>query len=144
MRFVLTLAAVAAMAVPALAEDGNVSKATLSALGLDIQQMSDQEGLKVRGLSSQAEAYGQSTLFIGLTYSDVNGLNTAVVTDTNGGRGTDENAGGGNDSSAELLAHQGSGISATLQNTAQVRMGVATGGVSANAQAGGVRVIAGF
>ena len=56
------MALVAAMvAAPLNAEDGNVSAATLSSLGLGgMELLSDTDGLAVRGMSSTAEATSMS------------------------------------------------------------------------------------
>ncbi len=101
---VFCLAALAVLAAaPAFAGEGNVSSSTLSALGLGgMEVMSDTDGMKVRGMSSNASAFGASSLFAQLS-DPLNPGNFVVVTDVNGGRGSDENAG----LSADSLATQG-------------------------------------
>ena len=82
----------ALVAVPALAEEGNVPQATLSSLGLGgMQVMSDTDGMQVRGLSSNAQATSLS-LFSAFLFDPNTGVNFSF----NGadfGRATDENAG---------------------------------------------------
>jgi hypothetical protein len=79
-------------AIPAFAEDGNVPQATLSSLGLDgMQVVSDQEGLEVRGMSSNAQATSLSLINVVL-FDPVTAANFQFnVADF--GRATDENAG---------------------------------------------------
>lgn len=96
-------AAVALMALPAWAGDGKVPKSVLSSLGLSgMQEMSDTDGMQVRGMSADAFAFGASSLFAQLS-DPSNPGNFITLTDVNGGRGSDENAG----LSADALANQG-------------------------------------
>ncbi|MDA7977743.1 MAG: hypothetical protein MPJ50_03100 [Pirellulales bacterium] len=54
-------------AAPAFAEDGGVSRAQLTSLGLgNIQPVSDDEGLKVRGRASFASTDGNSVAFVNI------------------------------------------------------------------------------
>ncbi len=101
---VFGLAAMAILvAVPAFAGEGNVSNSTLSALGLGgLEVMSDTDGMKVRGMSSNAFAFGASSLFAQLS-DPQNPGNFVTGSDVNGGRGSDENAG----LSVDSLATQG-------------------------------------
>ncbi|HEV8069486.1 MAG TPA: hypothetical protein VGP76_17225 [Planctomycetaceae bacterium] len=51
-RFIVFVCAIALMSAPALAEDGHVSKRSLSQMGLGgMKVVSDQEGMQVRGTS---------------------------------------------------------------------------------------------
>lgn len=110
----LTAFAVVALLVSTVsAEDRTVSKSTLSALGLgQMEIMSDAEGLQVRGMSSNAGAFGAS-LSAGQMSDPRNPGNFLVLTDANGSRGSDENS-GLNITSAATQGPQGSALNGTL------------------------------
>ncbi len=101
-RTVALCLALALMAVPALADDGTLSQDALSSLGLGgMQVVSDDAGMQVRGMSSNAFAYGGSLVFGQLTHAA--SASFFVASDLNGGGASDENAG----LSADSLATQG-------------------------------------
>ena len=108
----LTTAAVLAMGIaPAMAEDGRVSQATLSALGLgQMEVLSDADGMQVRGMSSSAMTMGTSLVFGQLI--DPATKSFVVASDINTAGATAENAGKGLPSSAQHV--QGSGVALTL------------------------------
>lgn len=110
----LTVIAIVALLVSsALAEDRTVSKSTLAALGLgQMEVMSDAEGLQVRGMSSNAAAFGAS-LSAGQMSDPRTPGNFLVLTDTNGSRGNAENA-GLSIASAATQGPQGSALNGTL------------------------------
>ena len=84
MRPALALALVAVLcAAPALAGDGNVSQATLSTLGLGgMQEISDAEGMQVRGMASSFGSVKGTSLILGrLLTPDTK--NTVVGNSTN-------------------------------------------------------------
>jgi hypothetical protein len=91
MKYALALVAVFVLvASPAFAGDGNVSPATLKTLGLGgMKVVSDVEGMKVRGMSSNAAGAGAS--FAGAVAID--GLNFAVAADAQIAASSAENAG---------------------------------------------------
>lgn len=103
----------AVVATPALADDGNVSQAALADLGLgNMQVVSDTAGMEVRGMSSNALAFGASLVFGQLL--DINNPgNFFVASDTNGGIATAENA-GLNAASLAANGPQGSSIIGNL------------------------------
>jgi len=95
------------------ADDGKVSNSTLAALGLgQMEIMSDTEGLQVRGMSSNAGAFGASLSAAQMADPRTPG-NFLVITDANGSRGTDENA-GLNITSLATQGPQGSALNGTL------------------------------
>jgi hypothetical protein len=103
MSLVVGAILMALVAVPALAGDGKVPQSVLQSLGLSgLQEMSDSDGMQVRGMSAEAFAFGASSLFAQLS-DPSNPGNFVTATDINGGRGSDENAG----LSADALATQG-------------------------------------
>jgi len=103
MSLVVGAVLVALVAVPVLAGDGKVPQSVLQSLGLSgLQEMSDSDGMQVRGMSAEAFAFGASSLFAQLS-DPSNPGNFVTATDINGGRGSDENAG----LSANALATQG-------------------------------------
>ncbi|MGD9858045.1 MAG: hypothetical protein AB7U20_24125, partial [Planctomycetaceae bacterium] len=113
-RTVLTTAAMLAMGIaPALAEEGQVSNQTLSAVGLGgMQVMSDVDGLQVRGLSSNAASGGSSLLVGQMAFNDANGTQFVFGSDFNTSRATSENAGLNAVSTAQH--NQGSGLILSL------------------------------
>jgi hypothetical protein len=128
MKFALALAAVLALvASPALAGDGNVSPSKLKALGLGgIKVVSDAEGMKVRGMSSNAATSGAS--FAGAFA--VSGLNFAVAADTQLAASSAENA-GLNAASAAAAAQVANALAVALANVA---LATASGNAAAAAQ----------
>ncbi len=77
-------------AMPAFADDGQVSRSALADLGLGgMAVVSDAAGMEVRGMSSSASAYGGSLVFGQLVYQS----NFFVASDLNGGSASAENAG---------------------------------------------------
>lgn len=111
--FFVCVAAVALLACPAWAGDGKVSKSVLDSLGLGgMQEMSDTDGMQVRGMSAEAFAFGASSLFAQLSDPNNPG-NFITATDVNGGRGSDENAGLSSDALASQ-GPQGSSLAITL------------------------------
>lgn len=118
---------VALTSMPAFAQDGNVSQATLKNLGLGgVQLMSDSEGLQIRGMSSNAESSGQSLIVGQLVDPLTNSF--AFGSDTNRARGTAENAGLNPDSDANHT--QGSAL--TLSLTVGAYTGALSGGAGFN------------
>lgn len=92
MKKCLMMIAVCLLAAPANADD--VPQQTLSALGLgEMTVMSDDAGMQVRGLSSNASAMGLSLTFGQLVYIDQFGQNFQVASDVNAAMATAENAG---------------------------------------------------
>src|SRR5687768_6611185 len=92
MKNVLLVLAVLAVAAPALAGDGQVSKSDLASLGLgQMSVMSDAQGLQVRGMSSSAQSTslltGSAILFDPFTGSSADGAYAVFNrgTATNGG-----------------------------------------------------------
>ena len=80
---VVVAALVVLGAIPALAADGNVPGATLSALGLSgMQEVSDAEGMQVRGMSAKTYASGRSMVVAWLVDPKTN--NWEAGFDTNG------------------------------------------------------------
>lgn len=107
LAFVLPLI-VAAM--PAMADDGQVSQSALADLGLGgMTVVSDEAGMEVRGMSSNASAYGGSLVFGQLVF----GGNFFVASDLNGGNSSAENA-GLNASSTANQGPQGSSVIGNL------------------------------
>ena len=89
---VVVAALVVLGAIPALAADGNVPGATLSALGLSgMQEVSDAEGMQVRGMSSSVQASSLS-LFNAVLYDPYSGA-YYTFSGSSSNRATDENAG---------------------------------------------------
>jgi|GEM_PF-3444188 len=77
-------------AMPALADDGQVSQSALADLGLGgMTVVSDNAGMEVRGMSSNAAAYGGSLIFGQLAFES----SFFVASDLNGGKASAENAG---------------------------------------------------
>ena len=92
MRKLSVFVVLALVASPAFAQDGSVSQDTLAALGLgDMQVMSDEQGMKVRGMSSNAQSTGLAAFSMLLA----NPLTGDVIQlgGSNFARGTAENAG---------------------------------------------------
>ena len=90
--FCLTTVLACLLAVPALADDGNVPQSTLNALGLaGMQTVSDQEGMQVRGMSGRARSMGLS-LVTGLLIDPATSSYVLGV-DTNAARSSAQNAG---------------------------------------------------
>ena len=111
--FLLCSAALALLAAPALADDGQISKATLNSLGLrSLQVIADADGMNIRGFSSSAFAFGASSISAQLS-DPANPGNFIVVTDLNGGRASDENGGLSVDSLA-TQGPQGSSVATNL------------------------------
>jgi hypothetical protein len=76
----------------AYGEDGAIPQATLSSLGLgDMDVVSDQEGLQVRGMSSNAGA-GSMSIVGGLLFDPSTG-SSFNFSNASSGMSTDENAG---------------------------------------------------
>ncbi|HEX5103140.1 MAG TPA: hypothetical protein VFV87_04985 [Pirellulaceae bacterium] len=113
-RASLMIAALVAMvSVPAFAEDGHVSKATLRSLGLGgMQVMSDADGMQVRGLSSNAASGGSSLVAGQLAFNDASGTQFVIGSDFNTSRATAVNA--GLNASSTSSHNQGSGLILTL------------------------------
>jgi len=107
MKNVVALAVLMVLvAAPALAGDGNVPQATLSALGLGgMQVVSDAQGMQVRGMSSNAQATSVS-FFSAFLFDPFSGSNFAFV-GADFGRATDENAGLNATSSASVASAAG-------------------------------------
>ena len=102
----LVVAVVVLVAMPALAEDGNVPQATLSALGLSgMHVVSDSEGMGVRGMSSTAQATSLSYVSVNL-FDPATGASLSFVS-VDYSRATDENAGLNATSSAEASTTAG-------------------------------------
>lgn len=97
-------------AMPAMADDGQVSQSALADLGLGgMAVVSDEAGMEVRGMSSNAYAYGGSLVFGQLVF----GANFFVASDVNGGNASAENA-GLNAASSASQGPQGSSIIGNL------------------------------
>lgn len=134
LAFVLPLV-VAAM--PAFADDGQVSRSALADLGLGgMEVVSDEAGMEVRGMSSNASAYGGSLVFGQLVF----GANFFVASDLNGGQSSAENA-GLNATSNATQGPQGSSIigNLTINNPALAFIGnfVGNAGNASNIGAAG-------
>ena len=115
---------VALVACPAMADDGNVSQATLGALGLgSMQVMSDQEGLAIRGMSSSAVSSGGSLIVGQLQYIDNFGVNFFTASDAALSRGTAQNAGLQNLSAASHIQATGIVGALNVNNPAGVYIG---------------------
>ena len=72
MKSLLTLMVLVAalVAVPAMAEDGNVSDSTLSSLGLGgMELLSDADGMSVRGMASYGASAGAVVSGLGLFHT---------------------------------------------------------------------------
>lgn len=92
MKNVLMVLAVLALASPALAGDGQVSRSDLAAVGLgQMSVISDVQGMQVRGMSSSAEATGL-LLGSGVLFDPSTG-SSATAAFSLFSRGTAENAG---------------------------------------------------
>ena len=128
MKFALALAAVLALvASPALAGDGNVSPSTLKSLGLGgMKVVSDTEGMKVRGMSSNAATGGTS---FAAAFS-ASGIVFAVGVDANTAASSAENA-GLNAASASASAQAANALAVALANIALATAG-GTSTASAN------------
>ena len=134
LAFVLPLVGAA---VPAFADDGQVSRSALADLGLGgMEVVSDEAGMEVRGMSSNASAYGGSLVFGQLVF----GANFFVASDLNGGQSSAENAGLNATSSANQ-GPQGSSIigNLTVNNPALAFIGnfVGNAGNASNIGAAG-------
>ena len=80
------------VAAPVMAEEGNLSDATLSSLGLgSLQVLSDANGMEVRGMSSSSQASSLSFASFLIFDPNTGASWTGQVADF--GRGTAENAG---------------------------------------------------
>lgn len=83
----LVLAVLVVMAAPAFAVDGNVSQTTLKSVGLsELQQMSDSEGMQVRGrLNGNGGVIGTSLISFQLVSPDTkNYINGASINTVDG------------------------------------------------------------
>ena len=134
LAFVLPLV-VAAM--PAFADDGQVSRSALADLGLSgMEVVSDEAGMEVRGMSSNASVYGGSLVFGQLVF----GANFFVASDLNGGQASAENA-GLNAASNATQGPQGSSVigNLTINNPALAFIGnfVGNAGNASNVGAAG-------
>ncbi len=141
LAFVLPLI-VAAM--PAMADDGQVSNSALADLGLGgMTVVSDEAGMEVRGMSSNASAYGGSLVFGQLVF----GANFFVASDVNGGSASAENAGLNANSTANQ-GPQGSSIigNLTVNNPALAFMAnfVGNAGNASNVGAAGFSAATAF
>ena len=107
-------------AIPAFAGDGNVSPATLSALGLGgMQVVSDAEGMQVRGTSASVQATSLS-LFSAVLYDPFSGGNF-TFSSSDFARATDENAGLNATASVNVSSAAGnSAFNATIVTGANV------------------------
>jgi hypothetical protein len=74
--------------------------------------MSDAQGMRVRGMSSNAASGGSSLIFGALTFNDASGTQFVAGSDFNTSRSTSENAGLNASSTANHA--QGSGLILTL------------------------------
>ena len=89
----LLVAVIALVANPVFADDGSIPRSTLAALGLvNMEIVSDNDGMDVRGLSSSASARGTSLVF-GVLLDPATPGNFFVASDTNGSGATAENGG---------------------------------------------------
>ena len=98
-RVLLVLMFLGLSTVSATAEDGLISGSDLSALGLgEMQAMSAEQGMEVRGLSGQARSASVSSFVV--TLVDPFSGSSLTQTGGQGSVGSDENAGAGVASSA--------------------------------------------
>ncbi|HEX5103138.1 MAG TPA: hypothetical protein VFV87_04975 [Pirellulaceae bacterium] len=106
-------ALLALASVPALADDGQISKTALRSLGLGgMQVLSDADGMQIRGLSSNAASGGTSMIAGQLVFNDANGSQLVTGSDLNTSRSTAENA--GLNAVSNATHSQGSGLILTL------------------------------
>jgi hypothetical protein len=111
MKKSLAIVAACLMAAPAMA--GEIPQGALVQLGLGgMEVMSDAEGMRVRGRSSNAVAGGTSLLFGQLVFNSDSGNQFVVGSDVNHFRATAENAGLNAVSNAS--GNQGSGLNLSL------------------------------
>jgi hypothetical protein len=111
MKKSLAIVAVCLMAAPAMA--GEVPQGALARLGLGgMEEMSDAQGLQVRGKSSNAVAGGSSLIFGQLSFNSASGTQFVVGSDFNHYRATAENA--GLNASSTATGEQGSDLNLTL------------------------------
>ena len=123
MKNILCLVVAALMvlgAIPAFAADGNVPEATLSALGLGgMQQVSDAEGMQVRGMSASVQASSLSLFSVVLFDPFSNAQWNFSGSDFS--RSTDENAGLNATASVNVSSAAGmDAFSATITTGANV------------------------
>ena len=128
MKYAATLAVVLSFsAVPAFAEDGNVSESALQSLGLaDIQSMTDEEGMEVRGMSGSAMAMGLS-LVTGLVIDPAT-KSFVFGADANAAMSTAENAGKQIFTQAQTVQSSSVALSLNVVTSTSSFSGVLVGG----------------
>ncbi len=120
MKFVLTLAllSTSVVSVAIAGESGEISRSTLSALGLgDMMTLSDAQGMQVRGMHANAATRGSSIAF-GLvvdpvTSSFLSGTDTDLAASTTDGSGS-ISAAQGHAVGINLVLDVGTGTSAFM------------------------------
>jgi hypothetical protein len=134
MKYLCSLVAIMTVAIAssAFAGDGAVPKSSLNALGLNgMQVLSDEAGLEVRGMSSNAKAMGLS-LVTGLLI-DPHTKSFVFGVDANLAKATAENAGLNAVSSAATAQQSAVGLQLNVVTDVSSFSGVLLGGAGGNA-----------